>query len=169
MANKVIQIPNKQVDIPINMEVYRDISLQSEKRTVREPSIINDNDETKKGIITNVQKYFLQKDININAIFNSIYNIFTWIQGERILNPDFGSRLHTYLYEGITDENKEAIVAEIRGVCIKYEPRINVVDIIPVNSIDDQENNTVRLDIKFEIPGLTDEQFRYSYTFNKNS
>jgi hypothetical protein len=42
MANKVIQIPNKQVDIPINMEVYRDISLQSEKRMVREP-IIKDN------------------------------------------------------------------------------------------------------------------------------
>lgn len=164
MANKVIQIPNKQVDIPINMEVYRDISLQSEKRMVREP-IIKDN--SVKNV--NIQKYFLLNDININAIFNSIYNIFTWIQGERILNPDFGSKLHTYLYEGITEENKETIVAEIRGVCLKYEPRINVVDIIPVNDINDQENNTVRLDIKFEIPGLTDEQFRYSYTYNRNN
>ena len=161
MANKVIQIPNKQVDIPINMEVYRDISLQSEKRIIREP-IIKDNSVEN----VHIQKYFLLNDININAIFNSIYNIFTWIQGERILNPDFGSKLHTYLYEGITEE---AIVAEIRGVCIKYEPRINVVDIIPVNDINDQENNTVRLDIKFEIPGLTDEQFRYSYTFNGNN
>jgi phage baseplate assembly protein W len=139
------------------MEVYRDISLQSEKR--------NDN----KNWYEPSQEFFLLNDININAIFNSIYNIFTWIQGERILNPDFGSKLHTYLYEGITEENKEAIAAEIRGVCVKYEPRINVVDIIPVNDIDDQENNTVRLDIKFEIPGLTDEQFRYSYTFNRNS
>jgi hypothetical protein len=36
------------------MEVYRDISLQSEKRTVREPSIIYNDDKTEKGIITNV-------------------------------------------------------------------------------------------------------------------
>ena len=90
MANKVIQIPNKQVDIPINMEVYRDISLQSEKRIIREP-IIKDNSVEN----VHIQKYFLLNDININAIFNSIYNIFTWIQGERILNPDFGSKLHT--------------------------------------------------------------------------
>ena len=151
------------------MEVYRDISLQSEKRMIREPVIVLDDNGSEKNGTVNIQKYFLLNDININAIFNSIYNIFTWIQGERILNPDFGSKLHTYLYEGITEENKEAIVAEIRGVCLKYEPRINVVDIIPVNDINDQENNTVRLDIKFEIPGLTDEQFRYSYTYNRNN
>lgn len=164
MANKVIQIPNKQVDIPINMEVYRDISLQSEKCMVKKPK----KNSSGKYVLEADQEFFLLNDININAIFNSIYNIFTWIQGERILNPEFGSKLHTYLYEGITEYNKEAIVAEIRGVCLKYEPRINIVDIIPVNDINDQENNTVRLDIKFEIPGLTDEQFRYSYTFNRN-
>lgn len=110
---------------------------------------------------------YAAKDINVKAVFNSIRNIFTWIQGERILNPDFGSKLRFYLYEGITDNNKEQIAAEIRGVCLKWEPRVNIVKVIPVNSIPDQEDNVVRMDIIFTIPSLSDEQYQYSYIYNR--
>jgi len=46
-------------------------------------------------------KYRLGKLVNVKAVTNSIHNIFTWTPGERILNPEFGSRLKKYLYEGI--------------------------------------------------------------------
>jgi phage baseplate assembly protein W len=43
-----------------------------------------------------------------------LHNIFTWRPGERVLNPEFGSRLYQLLYEGIIPETEEQIVAEIR-------------------------------------------------------
>ena len=46
--------------------------------------------------------YKVEKSLNVKAIFNSLRNIFTWIPGERILLPEFGSRLRSLLYEGIT-------------------------------------------------------------------
>ena len=66
----------------------------------------------------------LQKLVNVNAIKNSIHNIFSWTPGERILNPEFGSNLRKLLYEGITDFNQEQIIAEIRHSVSQWEPRV---------------------------------------------
>ena len=109
----------------------------------------------------------MAKDVNVRAVFNSLRNIFTWIQGERVLLPDFGSRLRYYLYEGITPENKEQIAAEIKGVCLKWEPRVNIIRVTPVDSVDDAEDNTVQIDIIFTIPSLSDEQYKYSYVYDR--
>ena len=106
---------------------------------------------------------WIQKSVNVAAVFNSLRNIFTWIPGERILLPDFGSRLRELLYEQITEYNVEQIISEIKSVCLKYEPRVNIVKIVNVSSVDDTENNTVRLEIIFTIPSLGPEQYNYSY------
>ena len=140
MGNKVINLGSK---VPQgNLEVYRDISMSSDK--------VNGN-------------FKISKDVNVKAVFNSLHNIFTWIPGENILFPDFGSRLRKMLYEQITDYNVEQIVAEIRGVVLKYEPRVNIIKVVNVSDINDTENNTVRLDIIFTIPSLGNEQYNYSY------
>ena len=109
------------------------------------------------------------KDINVKAVFNSIRNIFSWIPGERILNPEFGSKLRLYLYEGITERNKEQIVAEIRSVCLKWEPRVNIISVRPGNNVLDTEDNIVRLDITFTIPSLSDKQYNYSYIYDRTA
>jgi len=51
--------------------------------------------------------YRIANSVDVQAVHNSINNIFSWIPGERILNPEFGSNLHTLLYEGITKYNEE--------------------------------------------------------------
>jgi len=51
--------------------------------------------------------YMLNRLANVNAIRNSLHNIFSWIPGERVLLPEFGSNLRKLLYEGITDYNVE--------------------------------------------------------------
>lgn len=112
---------------------------------------------------------YVANDVNIHAIFNSLHNIFSWIQGERILNPEFGSKLRHYLYEGITPENQEAIVAEVKGAVYKYEPRVSIQQVINVTNSNDIDNNTVRLDILFSVPSLSDQQYRYSYTYNRTA
>ena len=144
MGNKVINLGTKVSQG--NLEVYRDVSMISDK--------VNGN-------------FKISKDVNVKAVFNSLHNIFTWIPGENILIPDFGSRLRKMLYEQITDYNVEQIMAEIRGVVLKYEPRVNIIKVVNVSDINDTENNTVRLDIIFTIPSLSNEQYNYSYIYNR--
>lgn len=96
---------------------------------------------------------------DIEAIKNSLHNIFTWIPGERILNPEFGCNLRRLLYNGITEFNKEQIAAEVRQSVSKWEPRVKIEKIVDVGTIDDTENNTVCLDIIFSIPELNNGQF----------
>ena len=94
-------------------------------------------------------------------------NIFTWIPGERILNPEFGSRLKQYLYQGIIPETSEQIVAEIRHCISEWEPRVNLVDVVDVSTTDDHEDNTIHLEIRYTIPELSDEQYTYSFYYNR--
>ena len=106
---------------------------------------------------------------DIEAIKNSLHNIFTWIPGERILNPEFGCNLRRLLYNGITEFNKEQIAAEVRQSVSKWEPRVKIEKIVDVGTVDDTENNTVCLDIIFSIPELNNGQYyKYSYVSNKS-
>ncbi len=105
----------------------------------------------------------LQKNINVNAIKQSLHNIFTWIPGERILNPEFGSKLRKYLYEGITNQNKELIMAEIQKCITQWEPRVQLVRVVDTSTVNDTENNTVKIDIIYIIPSLSFEQYVYTY------
>ena len=111
----------------------------------------------------------MSKDVNVKAVMNSIRNIFTWIPGERIINPEFGETISRYLYQGITDLNVEQIMSGIRSLCLKWEPRVNILQVINASGVEDTEDNTVHLKIIFTIPGLSDEQYTYSYIYNRAS
>ena len=111
---------------------------------------------------TNKSNFKLEKYINVNAIKNSVKNIFQWTPGERILNPEFGSNLRQYLYRGITTYNVEAIMAEIQRCFTKWEPRARLVSVKDISGVGDTEDNTVQLEIIYTIPSLSREQ--YSYT-----
>lgn len=68
-------------------------------------------------------------DYDLNAIKNSIRNIFTTKKGQKILNPDFGCSLEQYLFTPLSEANAKVIGSEIlRGVS-KYEPRIKITNI----------------------------------------
>ena len=77
-------------------------------------------------------KYNVGKLVNVNAVQNSLHQIFTWIPGERVINPEFGSKIRTYLYEGITDQNIEAITAEIYQCVSEWEPRVVIDRVVNV-------------------------------------
>ena len=114
-------------------------------------------------------KYRIEKNINVKAVQESLHNIFTWIPGERILNPEFGSNLYRYLYAGITDFNTEQIMAEIRKCISEWEPRVQLEQVKNISTVDDTENNTVHLEIIYTIPSLSNEQYSYTYVYHKQS
>lgn len=114
-------------------------------------------------------KIKMSKDVNVRAVMNSLRNIFTWIPGERILNPEFGETISRHLYQGITQFNVEQIMSGIRSLCSRWEPRVRIVDVIDKSTVEDTEDNTVHLEIVFTIPGLSDRQYTYSYIYNRAS
>ena len=143
MANKIIQFgksPQQALADKYKLEVYKDAAMQSKYST----------DSYGRGM------YKVGKKVNADAVRGALKNIFTWIPGERILNPEFGSRLYALLYEGITPLTEERIVAEIRHCVSEWEPRANIVDIRNVSTIDDTEDNTIRIDVVFTVKGLDD-------------
>ena len=130
------------------LEVYRDVSMDAKSVTLPE---------------TDAPGYFVGKLVNAKAVKNSLKQIFSWVPGERVLNPEFGCRLREYLYEGILDHNVEQIMAEIQHCFTAWEPRAELQNVVHVKNMDDVENNTVRLDVYYKIKGLDDEQYVYSY------
>lgn len=153
MANKIIYIgETSKPEDKYRLEVYKDISMVSKNKL--------ENNQT---------EYQVDKNVNAKAVMGSIHNIFSWIPGERILLPEFGSRLRTLLYEGITQQTEEQIVAEIRGLVSEWEPRANIVEIRNISDNEDTEDNTIHLEIIFTVNGLDDQQYSYSFEYNRDN
>ena len=106
----------------------------------------------------------IQKNVDVKAVQRALHNIFTWYPGERILLPEFGSRLYSLLYEGITPYTEERIATEIHRCVTEWEPRASIVDIVNVGTVDDTEDNTIHLRVLFTVAGLEDNEV-YAYDF----
>lgn len=142
-------LTDEDLSLP-SFEVYKDVAMDSQ------PVMKDDK----------AVSYKISKNVNVKAVMGAIHNIFTWIPGERILLPEFGSRLQMLLYEGITPLTEERITAEIRGIVTEWEPRAQIAEIRNVSTVEDTEDNTIHLEIVFTIPSLSDDQYTYSFKYN---
>jgi len=109
-------------------------------------------DYTKTSPLNNYKE---QKDIvvdyDVAAIKNSIFNIFTTIPGQKILNPTFGLNLLYYLFTGITAENARMLGDTILKGITKFEPRVTVDNI---NITTDYDNQQYTIDLFLSVPSL---------------
>jgi phage baseplate assembly protein W len=62
-------------------------------------------------------------------IRQSLQVLFTTIQGERIMLPEYGSRLQEYVFENINETLLSKIQVAISEAVLYYEPRITVLGI----------------------------------------
>lgn len=92
----------------------------------------------------------LAKDIivseDVQAIRNSLYNIFSTKKGQKLLNPSFGSSLEQFLFENINPSVGEMIGNTILNSLQSYEPRIEV---LAVNVYPQQDLNQYRIQVVF--------------------
>lgn len=66
---------------------------------------------------------------DINAIKNSIVNLFNTIPGERLLLPDYGCDLRKYIFEAVTESTARIIGRTIKASIKQWEPRVTVINI----------------------------------------
>lgn len=120
--------------------LYTDISLDLKVGSATKPTLFS------KNVVQDVVV-----DYDIEAIKNSIFNLFTTIPGQKILNPIYGLNLMQFVFNGIT-ENNSRIMGEIilKGINT-FEPRLKVrkIYIFP-----DIENQTYEIALKLDVPSL---------------
>ena len=109
---------------------YKDISMSFENNPLND-DLVSLNDTT--------------------AIARSLRNIVFTQPGEKVFNPDFGSRITESLFENVDEVSALAIEDEIKSSIINFEPRVNLLRTIVAPNPDDNEMNVT---IEYEIVGI---------------
>ena len=154
MANKVFKIEDTPAEKPHGKRwLYADISMESEVPKWK----LNKNRNPHDASI--FHRLEITKDYDVNAVRNSLHNIFHWTKGERIINPEFGSEIKKYLYNQIGSFTEEQIMSEIKMMVAKWEPRCIIDKINRIGDITDVENNQVGIQLIWHVPNLPLDQY----------
>ena len=74
--------------------------------------------------------------------------------GERPMRPEFGCRIHEYLFSSADSETANAIGAEVRSALRRWEPRIDVADVVV--TIDRVNPVLLYIDVRYSIKATND-------------
>lgn len=88
---------------------------------------------------------------DIEAVKNSLFNLFTTAPGQKILNPVYGLNLLQFIFNGITDINARSMGRIILNGINKFEPRLVVKKIYVIPDI---ENQTYEIGLRLDVPSL---------------
>jgi len=104
-------------------------------------------------------------DYDINAIANSLRNLFTTTPGEKILNPEYGLDLRRFLFEPATVEIANLIRREIYAQVSTFEPRVKLTS---VNITILEDVNEYDITIYMDIPALNINNVSFFGTLNSD-
>lgn len=126
-VNNSYTSPSKKVEVvkTVYTDLHLDLKLAQTIGLGKTPSDAND----------------ILVDNDIEAIRNSIRNIFTTRKGQKLLTPEFGSSLEQYLFEPITEIYARAIGDDILTAIERYEPRIEVLKVYVLPNPDENQYN----------------------------
>ncbi len=74
--------------------------------------------------------------------------------GERPMRPEFGCRIHDYVFASADGATASAIAAEVRDAIRRWEPRVDVEDVQV--SFDARDAAVMYIDIKYAIRRTND-------------
>ena len=72
-----------------------------------------------------------------SAIKQAIVNLLLTNKGERLMNPDYGSDIRSYLFEQLDYGTAQQIIGNIEFTIAKWEPRIQILDLDAVPNYND--------------------------------
>jgi phage baseplate assembly protein W len=74
--------------------------------------------------------------------------------GERPMRPDYGCEIHDYVFSSINSDMVSRIAVAVRESLIRWEPRIEVKDVIV--TIDPKDQTVVYIDVRYAIGDTND-------------
>lgn len=78
----------------------------------------------------------------------AIFHILSTAKGERLMLPDFGCGMHDLVFAPNTATQAGAVAAEVRTALVRWEPRIDVLDVTVSVEGDQGELLLIRIDYK---------------------
>ena len=87
-----------------------------------------------------------------SAIKQAIVNLLLTNKGERLMNPDYGSDIRSYLFEPLDYGTSALVKQNIVTTIGRFEPRISVQEIV---SRPDFENNGFEITMTYSIVGTS--------------
>ena len=88
-----------------------------------------------------------------SAIKQAIVNLLLTNKGERLMNPDYGSDIRSYLFEPLDYGTASQIKRNIISTIDRWEPRISVLNLSATPNFDD---NGFDVEMTYEIRGTDD-------------
>lgn len=107
----------------------------------------------------------LKVSYDINAIRNSIQNMFLTNRGEKLLNPYFGIGLGGYVFEQVSESTAKDIGDAIVNNIATFEPRIKLNN---VNISANEEDNSYTISLIISITQLNIESLNLTGVLNNN-
>jgi len=93
----------------------------------------------------------LKVDYDLNAVKNSLRNMFITNRGEKLLNPYFGIGLASFVFDQATQSTAKIIGDAILTNINTFEPRVQVNR---VNVIANEDDNSYTINIIMSVPQL---------------
>ena len=84
-----------------------------------------------------------------DALDRSLRVILSTAKGERPMRPEFGCRIHEFLFASADGETANSIGNEVRSALRRWEPRIDVHD--ATVSFDEEDGSILYIDIRYSI------------------
>ena len=97
------------------------------------------------------------------SIRQSIKIILGTAKGERVMRPDFGCGIYDLVFEMTTASTAGKISQAVREALLRFEPRIDVID-IQVTSKSDDEGEKIFISIDYQVRA-TNNAFNLVYPF----
>jgi len=120
--------------------IYVDIELDLKQNYAKSPRL------NSKNVLKDLVASF-----DVDAVKNSLFNLFTTIPGQKILNPIYGLNLLQFVFTGITEINANLMGNLILEGINKFEPRLEVKKIFIFPDI---ENQTYEIGLRLDVPSL---------------
>lgn len=135
-----IRIESIQDVTNINDLKYQDLKLDFEYSYTQNSEFLKKNE-----IID------LKVDYDLNAVKNSLRNMFITNRGEKLLNPYFGIGLASFVFDQATQSTAKIIGDAILTNINTFEPRVQVNK---VNVIANEDDNSYTINIIMSVPQL---------------
>ena len=128
--------------------------------TSKKPLVQDDNSNVKIGLDLPVQLavsvsygYFASTNTTIEAVKNNIKNLLKTHKGERLMHPNLGLNLKSYLFEQFTNDLRDRIEQDIVESFRFWLPFVNItkLEIYMDDSYDNVGKNKMSIDLSFNI------------------
>lgn len=95
--------------------------------------------------------YFEQSFDTLTQVKSNFINLILTRRGERVHQPEFGCRIHEYLFEQMTPETIEGARLSVVDAVNKWMPFLELIQFELTVSNDDIDRNTIRLYVGYRL------------------